>query len=57
VFRRARWRCQAVAAGAPSRSTTSSSAPRGLGLRPRPPGGALSALPCPNGCRLRSRPP
>jgi hypothetical protein len=27
--------------------TTSSSAPRGLGLRPRPPGGALSLLPCP----------
>jgi hypothetical protein len=42
-------------AGAPSRSTTSSSAPRGLGLRSRPPSGALSAVPCPDGGPLRAR--
>ena len=34
-----------MAAEAPSRSTTSSDAPRGLGLRSRPPGGTLSAYP------------
>ena len=29
--------------------------PGGLGLRSRPPGGALSPMPCPNGCPLRAR--
>ena len=46
VFRRARWRCQACGRGGALEVPHVVKRARGLGLRPRPGGGALSGPPC-----------
>jgi hypothetical protein len=61
VFRRARWRCQACGRGGAVEVHHVVKRAQGArtsisGLRSRPPGGALPAMPRPDGCPLRSGP-